>query len=243
METKNISTFLRVLFRDATSFILVLLIIITSVYDVSGYSLIDQFRQHQFVAEYFNEQVQGFRSGSRFLHGVVIIVSMFKINQLWKLLFSRLGLSATMSPGAAVWRLFIPIYNYFWTFWVYIGMSRDANKILKPTDKVSHWPFTIFCCVDLLVSFMACVIASKYRVLDDIKSVDVYIATLSRCLILEVLCTFVLLGCYLVVLYHMNKILILINYCTRDDDFVCSQQSCDYVKVSVSVETGSCQSS
>ncbi len=240
MEIKNIFRILRVLFRDATSFILVLLIIITSVYDVSGYSLIDQFRQHQFVAEYFNEQVQGFRSGSRFLHGVVIIVSMFKINQLWKLLFSRLGLSATMSPGAAVWRLFIPIYNYFWTFWVYIGMSRDANKILKPTFKVPYWPFVIFCCVDLLVFFLSSVASHQYRVLGDIKSEDVFLATIQRGVILEALCTFVLLGCYLLVLYHMNKIVILINYCTKNDDLNDCQYFEEYVNVRVVVEMKDC---
>ncbi len=238
MGIKDIFRILRVLFRDATSFILVLLIIIACVYDVSGYSLIDQFSSQQFAPELFSRQLNAFRNGSRSLELVIIIVSLFKINQLWKLLSSHLGPAATMTPSTAVWCLFIPICNYFWVFWVYIGMSRDANKILKPAAKVSHWPFTIFCCLILLEIFMSWVASHQCRVLEYIKSADVFIETVRRGVILEALCTFAQLGCYLVVLYYMNKILILINYCTRVDDVNDCHHSAEYVKVSVKVEMG-----
>ncbi len=240
MEIKNIFRILRVLFRDATSFILVLLIIIACGYAVSAYFLMDQLSHQQFDAEHFSNLLDGFRSGSRALLWVIIIVSLFKISQLWKLLSSNLGHTATMTPSSAVWCLFIPIFNYFWTFWVYIGMSRDANKILKPTFKVPYWPFVIFCCVDLLVFFLSSVASHQYRVLGDIKSEDVFLATIQRGVILEALCTFVLLGCYLLVLYHMNKIVILINYCTKNDDLNDCQYFEEYVNVRVVVEMKDC---
>jgi len=84
---------------------------------------------------------------------VVILRTVFKmllLYQLWKLIPTDI---ARTTPGQAVGFCFIPIFNYYWAFIAYRGLSEDMNKTLqkrgiqcKVNDQLGMGLCIVHCC-------------------------------------------------------------------------------------------------
>lgn len=86
------------------------------------------------------------------------IVNMVLWHKMWAAIRDGPG---RMTPGMAVWLLFIPLFNFYWIFQVLWGFSKDYNAYIKRhdvrSDKLPEGLFLVASCI--LTFTLACTVS------------------------------------------------------------------------------------
>lgn len=150
---------------------------------------------------------------------LLLLVSLVKIDHVWRLLQHQPEGKATISVADSVRRLFFPIYNWYWMFRVYLCMSSDANRILG-AGRIPRWPFICFCVMNTIaaiVSYWRNLSLNNVLAGEDFSELDVE-AVYSTTFTIFIASEWATILLYVLVLYTMNRMIVELSAKIRENE-------------------------